>query len=233
MRLDTETGGFTVCGRFVQFSLFPILQKEFGLKFGEDASISPSYNITPTQTVPVVVNEGGNRLISCRWGLILPWAKDMAIGSRMINARAETLAEKPSFKGLFRKHRCLVVADGFYEWKKTETGKVPVYIHMKGGSPMGFAGLYSDLTSPDGELIRTCTIVTTGPNTLLAPIHDRMPAIIEPGKRKTWLDPDQHDPDALAPLLGPYPASEMEAWEVSRAVNSPANDEPDNIRPLG
>lgn len=109
-----------MCGRFVQFSLFPILKKEFGLKFGEEVELFPSYNIAPTQDVPVVVNEGGNRLISCRWGLIAPWSKDMTIGSHMINARAETLAEKPSFKGPFKKHRCLVVADGFYEWKKPD-----------------------------------------------------------------------------------------------------------------
>jgi putative SOS response-associated peptidase YedK len=221
-----------VCGRFVQYSLFPILQKEFGLKFDADFPLRPSYNIAPTQNVPVVVNEGGNRLITCRWGLIPTWSKDMAIGSRMINARAETLAEKPSFKSPFKKHRCLVVADGFYEWKKTSTGKVPTYIHMADGSPMGFAGLYSDWTSPEGEPVRTCTIVTTEPNELLAPIHNRMPVIIQTAHREQWLDPDQHDPEALSALLAPYPAGEMEAWEVARAVNSPSNNSPENLRPL-
>jgi putative SOS response-associated peptidase YedK len=221
-----------MCGRFVQYSLFPILQKEFGLKFDADFPLRPSYNIAPTQNVPVVVNEGGNRLITCRWGLIPTWSKDMAIGSRMINARAETLAEKPSFKSPFKKHRCLVVADGFYEWKKTSTGKVPTYIHMADGSPMGFAGLYSDWTSPEGEPVRTCTIVTTEPNELLAPIHNRMPVIIQTAHREQWLDPDQHDPEALSALLAPYPAGEMEAWEVARAVNSPSNNSPENLRPL-
>jgi putative SOS response-associated peptidase YedK len=221
-----------MCGRFVQFSLFPILQKEFGLKFGEEMDLKPSWNLAPTQMVPVVVNEGGNRLTTCRWGLIPPWSKEMAIGSRMINARAETLAEKPSFKSSFKKHRCLVVADGFYEWKKTSTGKIPTYIHMMDDSPIGLAGLYSDWTSPDGEAIRTCTIITTEPNKLIAPIHNRMPAIISPDNRDIWLDPDLQDPAALKPLLAPYPAGEMEAWEVSRAVNSPANNGPENIRPV-
>jgi putative SOS response-associated peptidase YedK len=221
-----------MCGRYVQFSLFPILQKEFGLKFGEEVDLKPSWNLAPTQNVPVVVNEDGNRLTTCRWGLIPPWSKDMAIGSRMINARAETLAEKPSFKSPFKKHRCLVVADGFYEWKKTVTGKAPTYIHMTDGSPIGFAGLYSDWTSPEGEAIRTCTIVTTEPNELLAPIHNRMPVIIPPDKRHIWLDPGQQDPEALSLLLTPYSAGEMEAWEVARTVNSPTNNGPELIAPV-
>ena len=221
-----------MCGRFVQFSLFPILEKEFSLVFGADIPLRASYNIAPTQSVPVVVNEGGNRLTTCRWGLIPPWSKDMAIGSRMINARAETLAEKPSFKSPFKKHRCLIVADGFYEWKKTSTGKIPTYIQMADSSPIGFAGLYSDWTSPEGETIRTCTIITTEPNELLAPIHNRMPVIIGPEQREQWLDPDLHDPEELSPLLTPYPAETMEAWEVGRSVNSPANNGPENIRPV-
>jgi putative SOS response-associated peptidase YedK len=220
-----------MCGRFVQFSLFPLLKKEFSLKFGEGIPLSPSYNIAPTQDVPVVVNEEGNRLITCRWGLIPPWAKDASIGNRMINARAETLGEKPSFKGPFKKHRCLIVADGFYEWNKTESGKTPVYITMKDGRPFGFAGLYSDWTSPEGDSIRTCTIVTTEPNELLEPIHNRMPVIIIPDDRDRWLDPDEQDPSKLTPLLAPYPSSELDAWEVSRSVNSPANNGPENIRP--
>jgi putative SOS response-associated peptidase YedK len=148
----------------------------------------------------------------------------------MINARAETLAEKSSFKVPFRRHRCLVVADGFYEWKKTGSGKSPLYIHMRNGRPFGFAGLYSDWSSPQGETIRTCTIVTTVPNGLLSTIHNRMPAIIRPENRDVWLDSDEHDLEKLTPLLNPYPADEMEAWEVSRRVNAPANDGPENIR---
>jgi putative SOS response-associated peptidase YedK len=221
-----------MCGRFVQYTLFPLLEKEFSLKFGEEVSLRPSFNIAPTQEIPVVINKEGNRLITCRWGLIPPWAKDLSISSRMINARAETLAEKPSFKGPFKKHRCLIVADGFYEWRKTETGKIPVYITMKNGLPFGFAGLYSDWAPPEGKSIRTCTIVTTEPNELITPIHNRMPVIIKPDDRDRWLDPDEHDPEALIPLLAPYPSDEMVAWQVSRAVNSPGYDSPENIEPV-
>ena len=221
-----------MCGRFVQYSLFPLLEKEFSLKSGADLPLRPSYNIAPTQDVPIVVNEGGNRLSLCRWGLVPPWAKDLSIGNRMINARSETLAEKASFKGPLRKHRCLILADGFYEWRKTEGGKVPVYITMKEARPFGFAGLYSDWSPPEGDTIRTCTIVTTKPNKLLEPIHSRMPVIIRAEDRKTWLDPEEHDPARLIPLLAPYPSDDLDAWEVSRTVNSPGNDGPENIEPL-
>ena len=222
-----------MCGRYVQFSLFPLLKEEFSLIAGGDVPLRPSWNIAPTRYVPVVVHEGGNRLILCRWGLLPPWAKDAAVGNRMINARAETLAEKPSFRGPFRNHRCLVVADGFYEWKKTETGKTPVYIHRKDGSPFGFAGLFSDWTSPEGTVIRTCTIVTTEPNDLLASIHNRMPVILGRSERSRWLDPGERNPERLLPLLRAYPSRDLEAWEVSRAVNAPANDGPENIMPVG
>ncbi len=220
-----------MCGRFVQYTLWPLLQQEFNLKDAK-AALNPSWNIAPTQDVPIVVNEDGNRLIKARWGLIPSWARDPSIGARMINARAETLAEKPSFKEPFKKHRCLIAADGFYEWRETGSGKVPVYITMRDGRPFGFAGLYSDWTSPDGEGIRTCTIVTTGPNELLAPIHDRMPVILRPDKRGLWLDPGVQDLEALSPLLLPYPAGEMNAWDVSKKVNAPGNNGPENIKPV-
>ncbi len=218
-----------MCGRYVQFKLFPLLKQEFNLQSPE-IPLRPSWNIAPTQDVPVVVNEDGNQLMLARWGLIPPWSKDLSIGSRMINARAETLAEKPSFKGPFKKHRCLIAADGFYEWRKTEGGKVPVFITMKDGRPFGFAGLYSDWTSPEGESIRTCSIVTTQPNELLAPIHDRMPAIIRRDKRDLWLDNAVQDPEILSPLLVLYPAGQMDAWDVSKKVNAPGNNGPENIK---
>lgn len=222
-----------MCGRFVQYTLFPLLKEEFSLASGADVPLRPSWNIAPTRDVPVIVNEEGNRLVLARWGLIPPWARDASIGNRMINARAETLAGKPSFKGPFRKHRCLVVADGFYEWKNTAGGKVPFYVRMRDGRPFGFAGLISHWTSPEGKDIRTCTIITTRPNELLAPIHDRMPAIIGRRDREKWLDPGEREPAVLEGLLEPYASEEMEAWQVSRAVNSPASDSPENIRPAG
>jgi len=218
-----------MCGRYVQFSLFPLLKQEFNLR-GEAPDPVPSWNIAPTRDVPVVVNEKGNRLLLCRWGLIPPWSRDPSTGSRMINARAETLAVKPIFKVPFRKHRCLIPADGFYEWKKEGKGKTPLYITMKDGRPFSFAGLYSDWSAPGRETIRTCTIVTTGANRLIAPIHDRMPAIIPKEVRDLWLDPEIQDPGKLTQLLIPYPSEEMEAWEVSKRVNSPRNDSPENIR---
>jgi len=218
-----------MCGRFVQFSLFPELAREFGLQ-GAALEVKPSWNIAPTQDVPVVVREDGNRLVLCRWGLIPPWAKDPYVGNRMINARAETLAEKPSFKTPFRKHRCLIPADGFFEWKEQGKVKIPFYITLKGGRLMSFAGIFSDWKGPAGEVIRTFAIITTPANTLLTPIHERMPAIIAREKRDLWLDPDLQDPEALAPLLAPCPSKEMDVWEVSRSVNSPTNDSPENIK---
>jgi putative SOS response-associated peptidase YedK len=220
-----------MCGRFVQYTLFPLLEKEFNLRSGADVPLRQSWNIAPTQDVPIVVNTEGNQLMLSRWGLIPHWSKDAGIGNRMINARAETLAEKPSFKGPLTKHRCLIVADGFYEWKKTDSGKVPVYVTMKNEKPFGFAGLYSDWRPPEGDTIRTCTIVTTGPNELLESIHNRMPVIIKPEDRDHWLDPQEKDPVKLKSLLAPYPSEEMDAWEVSRAVNSPSNNEPKLIQP--
>lgn len=218
-----------MCGRFVQFSPFPELDREFDLQ-GAALEVKPSWNVAPTQDVPVVVREDGNRLLICRWGLIPSWSKDPAVGSRMINARAETLAEKPSFKTPFRKNRCLIPADGFYEWKREGKSKIPFYVTMKKGKIMSLAGIFSDWKDPAGVTIRTFAIVTTPANSLLAPLHERMPAIIPREKRDLWLDPDQQDPDALAPLLVPYPSVKMDAWEVSRSVNSPASDSPENIR---
>lgn len=222
---------FAMCGRFIQDSPFPVLLQEFDLRSAE-VEILPRYNIAPTQDVFAVINEDGNRLTRCRWGLIPPWAKDPAIGNRMINARAETVAEKPSFRRSFRNHRCLVVATGFYEWRKDEARKIPVYVHLKDTRPFGLAGLYSDWRSPEGQVIRTCTIITTETNRLLEPIHDRMPVIISREDRGLWLDPEVHDPRTLQPLLKPYPSEEMETWDVSTRVNSPANDGSELIKPV-
>ena len=223
-----------MCGRFVQYNFFAVLAAEFGLK-GEAPLMRPSWNIAPTQMVPTVVQDDERRLVMCRWGLIPHWSKDPAVGSRMINARAETLSEKPSFRVPFRKHRCLVVADGFFEWRKDPSGrKTPVYVHMRDGAPMGFAGLFSDWTPPDGGAsVRTCAIVTTEANDLLRPVHDRMPVVLRREDRDAWLEPGLEDTRSLTRLLAPPDPALFEMWEVSTRVNSPGNDGPENIRRVG
>jgi len=219
-----------MCGRFTRTAEIPEIAAEFGVR--EVASdIGPSYNIAPTQEVAVVINEGEKQLVQVRWGLVPEWADDPKIGNRLINARAETLAEKPSFRNAFRKRRCLVVADGFYEWKRSGEIKKPVYIKLKSGRPFGFAGLYETWTSPDGEEVTTCTIITTEPNELMKPIHNRMPVIVPKDKEDIWLHPDSYE-EELTELLKPYPADLMEAYEVSRMVNSPSNNSPECLNPV-
>ena len=221
-----------MCGRFTRYTDIEQIEKLFDVHDGSIV-LAPSYNVAPTQPVLAVVqSEGEKRLVVMRWGLVPVWAKDISIGSRMINARAETLMEKASFKRPFKSQRCLVVSDGFFEWRKEGTKKVPVYIRLKSKKPFGFAGLYDTWTSPDGEQIVSCTIITTASNDLIQPIHDRMPAILPKRQYKTWLDPKNQRFDALSALLAPYPAAEMEAYEVSRLVNAPANNSPQCIEPV-
>jgi putative SOS response-associated peptidase YedK len=189
------------------------------------------YNIAPSQPVAVVPNDGNNKLDFFNWGLIPFWAKDPKIGSRLINARAETVAEKPSFRGSFKYKRCLILADGFYEWHK-EPGsktKIPMFIHLKNKRPFAFAGLWDDWQSSDGSEIRTCTIITTEPNEFMKPIHNRMPVILSPESFDDWLKPGEHDPSLLQSFLQPYADEDMVAYTVSRAVNSPQNDSPECI----
>lgn len=196
--------------------------------------LTPRFNIAPSQPVAVVANDGQNRLDFFVWGLIPSWAKDPKVGNRMINARAETLAEKPAFRAAYRRRRCLVLADGFYEWRQEpgSTVKTPMYIKMKSGEPFAFAGLWEVWYSPDGSKILSCTIITTGPNELVENIHTRMPAILSPQAYQQWLDPEEKEAGELAPLLAPYAADEMTAYPVSRLVNSPNNDDIACIQPL-
>ena len=194
------------------------------------SSLTPSYNIAPTQEVAAVVEEDGKRqLRMLHWGLIPSWAKDPAIGNKMINARAETVSEKPSFRTAFKKRRCLIVADGFYEWRKTDNGKQPHHIRMEDGSPFAFAGLWE--TWRNGQEIRSCAIITTEANDLMGEIHHRMPVILPPENYGVWLDPDFGEKEALTALLKPYPSDEMEAYAVSRRVNKPANNDPSVVEP--
>jgi len=220
-----------LCGRFTLTTNLGAIAARFGVsRFLEE--VGPRYNIAPTQTV-IVVNDDGNRhLTQMRWGLIPSWAKDQAIGNRMINARAETVATKPAFRVALRKRRCLIPADGFYEWTPAGRRKQPVYIALKTREPFAFAGLWEIWISPDGEEVQSCTIITTEANELLKPIHDRMPVILPKDAEAVWLDPTVQEPAQLLPLLVPYPSEDMEVYPVSAKVNSPANDGPECIEPL-
>jgi putative SOS response-associated peptidase YedK len=164
----------------------------------------------PKQLVPVVIRHNGiNQLVCFRWGLIPSWSKDPSIASKLINARAETVDKKPSFKDAFKKRRCLIVADGFYEWKREGNKKMPLYFYLKSGRPFGFAGLYETWISPDKKEINTCVIITTAANELIAPDHDRMPVILSNDQERVWLDSDVVDVPGLLSILKPYPAEEM------------------------
>lgn len=222
-----------MCGRFT-LTVDPGQLQETFQWLDIQGDFIPRYNIAPSQPVAVVPNDGSRRLDFYIWGLIPSWAKDAKIGSRIINARAETLAEKPAFRGPFRYKRCLIFADGFYEWRQDQNSKlkVPMYIHMKSKKPFAFAGLWDLWQSPDGSEIKSCTIITTEPNELVAQIHNRMPAILRPDACEVWLDPQMKDTSRLSELLSPYPADEMVAYPVSRAVNDPQNDSLECILPI-
>lgn len=225
-----------MCGRFALYADYEVILKRFDIEqdsFGEE-QYQQSYNIAPSQQVAAVVSDGKkNRLGKLQWGLIPPWAKEAKIGYKMINARAETAAEKPSYRNAFKKKRCLVVADAFYEWRKDDAGKTPMLIKMKSGEPFAFAALWESWKSPEGETVNSCSILTTGPNKVMESIHDRMPVILSKEAEKIWLDPNVQDIAELEKLLKPYDADEMEAYEVSDAVNSPKNNNPELIRKIG
>ena len=186
-----------------------------------DAAHSPSYNVAPTQGVLTVVAENeARRAVRMRWGLIPSWAREASVGSRMINARAETVAEKPSFRTALRRRRCLVLADGFYEWRRTSAGKRPMRITMASEEPFAFAGLWDTWRDPQAEAVTSCTIITTEANDLLRPIHDRMPVILQRDQEDLWPDLDVREPDVLREVLTPYNSGAMKAYEVSTLVNS-------------
>jgi putative SOS response-associated peptidase YedK len=212
-----------VCGRYELHTQPAALALAFGLPV--PSTLRPRYNIAPMQVIPVIrLDHAGEReLAQVRWGLVPRWAKDPGIGAKMINARAETLAEKPSFRTALKHHRCLIPADGFYEWKVSATGaKQPIHIGMKDRAPFAFAGLLERWLSPAGEVLDTCTIITTRANALLSPLHERMPAIMPPAEYRRWLDVASAD---AADLLGPYPAEAMTYYPVSLRVNSVRHDD--------
>jgi putative SOS response-associated peptidase YedK len=215
-----------MCGRFTQASPGEVIAELFDLP--EIPRLAPRWNIAPTQPVVSVraAGTGGRELVELHWGLIPSWAKERSVGARMINARAETVAEKPAFRAALRARRCLIVADGFYEWQKAGARKQPHFIRMRDGRPFAFAGLCERWAAGEHEAVESCVIVTTTPNELLAPIHDRMPVILAPADFAGWLDPGTRDPARVLPLLRPYPADGMEAYPVGLRVNNPANDDP-------
>lgn len=238
-----------MCGRFTLRTPARELAEQFSLLAVPATQLR--FNIAPTQmigtirqaaestipapstapSVPQAAGCGKGEWVSMQWGLIPSWSADAKMGQRMINARSETAAEKPAFRGPFRRRRCLIAADGFYEWKPLDNGKQPMYIHRRDGKPFAFAGLWDSWQAPGAELLLSCTILTTGPNELLKTIHDRMPVILDLRDYDLWLDPAMQDKPALLRLLKPCPAVELAAEPVSTRVNNPRFDDPRCIEP--
>lgn len=223
-----------MCGRYSLSSSTEELIRELRIqaRFEVFENYQPRYNVAPGQNVLVVGERSGQRAAAWhRWGLIPRWAKDHRIGNRMINARAETVAEKPAFRSAFQKRRCLVPADGFYEWRNDGKAKIPFRFLPHTEALFAFAGLWEEWRPPSGDPIRTCTIITTTPNEQVRDIHDRMPVILPPEAYDDWLNPES-EIDHLLALLRPYPSEQMRRYEVSRRVGSPQNDDPSLIEPV-
>lgn len=216
-----------MCGRYTLSTPADLLGDLFELE--EVPQLLPRFNIAPTQEAPVlrVLSSGAKRQLELlRWGLVPFWAKDPAIGNRMINARAESVGEKPAFRNSFKRRRCLVLADGFYEWKATGGRKQPYFFGLEGGEPFGFAGLWDRWEKGDEGPLESFTIITTEPNEIVAPVHRRMPVILELGDYATWLDPEIEEPEQLVGLLKPFSGSRLSSYAVSTYVNNPANEGP-------
>jgi putative SOS response-associated peptidase YedK len=227
-----------MCGRYVSVSSPTILAERFHVEEVrlEPEAVTASYNVTPRAEVPVVAASRGVRVLDLvRWGLVPSWAKDLSIGDRMINARADRLATSNAYKRAFERRRCIVPADGFYEWQAVagQRRKQPWFFRRRDGEPIAIAGLWEIWHDPalgeDAPRIRTFTIITTDPNDLMRPIHDRMPAILPESAWDAWLDPENHDVAALGRLLAPLPSEELDAWPIGTLVNKPGNDGPELI----
>ncbi len=221
-----------MCGRIVRKRPRHLVSQDLGMDEDGGPDLPPHYNIPPGTAILVVraKQSKGNELVYLRWGLIPSWAKDAKIGWKMINARAETIAEKPAFRDAFRRRRCIITADGFYEWKVTTRAKTPFFIRLRDERLMLLGGLWERWISLSGEPIETCTVITTQANDALQQIHDRMPVIVHKDKMAAWLDPNIQDKNAVAPLLAPFPSEEIVAIAVSRRVNNPRNDDADLLR---
>jgi putative SOS response-associated peptidase YedK len=240
-----------MCGRFTLRTSASVIAEQFGLF--EVPGFAARFNIAPSQPVPVIrmraeppqgsvkgdspifaetkIGTVPRELVWLRWGLVPSWAKDPAIGSRLINARAETAAEKPAFRMAMRRRRCLIVADGFYEWQRGGRKKQPYFIHLREDRTFAFAGVWEAWEGADHSTLETCAILTTAANELVSPLHDRMPVILCDACCAAWLDPAVEDPRQLAPLLRPYASDEMQAHPVGDFVNSPTHDSPRCIEP--
>lgn len=221
-----------MCGRFLLTSPGTVLKEAFGLS--EAVPWQPRYNLAPGQQVPIIRQEpdGKRAFVLVRWGLVPPWAEDPALGNRLINARAETVILKPSFRDAFRKRRCLVPANGYYEWKQVGPRKQPYLFRLREGKPFAIAGLWSRWQpEPDRPALETCALITTEPNPIAAQVHSRMPAILLPEQYAVWLSPDTDPKRALA-FLQPFEGEELESYPVSLLVNSPTRDGPELLWPL-
>lgn len=216
-----------MCGRFLLVSKDDLLRRAFELDAEDEIRIPPRYNIAPTQEALVIrIEAGARRPVGLRWGLVPAWAKDAGGGARMINARSETAAEKPSFRAAMRARRCLVPADGFYEWVRTPDGKVPMHIRLDGEGPFAFAGLYERWEKGESP-VETFTILTTDANQALKDIHPRMPVILHPKDYDLWLDPAVRDPEAVASLMAPFPSGRVRATPANPKVGNVRNDGPE------
>ncbi|GIV95908.1 MAG: DUF159 family protein [Herpetosiphonaceae bacterium] len=221
-----------MCGRYTIAAHAEQLAERFGAALPSEMLLQPRYNAAPLQMLPVVLQDDGRRVALFRWGLMPRWAKDPSIANKLINARAETLEEKPSFRDALRRRRCLVPADGFYEWQKLPEGKIPMRMTLRSGELFAMAGLWESWKDPaTGELLHTFTIITTSPNELMSPIHNRMPAILAPEHEALWLD-QSAGPEVWRDLLRPCPAEILRAYPVSSQVNNPRVDHPSLIDAL-
>ena len=220
-----------MCGRYSLTASLDELARRFDFDSNRD-DFEPRYNIAPTQQVLAVVGGNARRAGFIRWGLMPQWAKSDSASPPIINARAETVAEKPTFRDSLRRRRCLILADGFYEWQKMGDAKRPMRVALRSGEPFAFAGLWSMSSDPEGNRISSCAIITTAANDLLRPIHHRMPVILSEEVEDLWLDTALDDPQTLTQLLEPYPDDALEAYEVSALVNSASNDRPEVATPL-
>jgi len=226
-----------MCGRYgisvTKKELNEYLNEHYHIEVLDENITLPRYNIGPGQEVISLINDGTKyRVGLLKWGLVPSWSKDERIGSKMINAREETLSQKPSFKKSFVQRRCIIIADGFFEWYRTTSTKTPYYFYLKNNKIFGFAGLWTSYEREDGSKLHTCTIVTTKANSLMQDIHDRMPVILTEESAKIWLDPNIRDLNALQSLLTQYDSEEMQLHQVSTRVNKVENDDSEIIKPF-